>query len=240
MSNAYFKFKQFEIIQMANAMKVTTDACVLGALADLSNCNHILDIGAGTGLLTLMQAQKNCTSAQFSAIEIDHNAFNELKLNCKNSKWSNQIHCINQNVKDFANDSNNLHKFDGIISNPPFFSSDLKPPSRSRSNVRHEEESLSMDDLLNCVNTLLSKNGRHFCIYPTKRLDEFKRLILSYNLVCHNLIFIKNNKTKPPHLFIAEIMRKNTDQPYKTTEFIIREQDVYSNQMKETMLPYYL
>ncbi|MCK5367363.1 MAG: methyltransferase [Cyclobacteriaceae bacterium] len=79
MANDFFKFKQFTIRQDRCAMKVTTLACIQGAwLPDITPKN-ILDIGAGTGLLSLMAAQKY--EGKIDAVEIEQDAFSQLKEN---------------------------------------------------------------------------------------------------------------------------------------------------------------
>ena len=62
-----FKFKEFELIQAENAMKVGTDAMLLGAFANATNRRTGLDVGAGTGVLSFMVAQKN-DAISFDAI----------------------------------------------------------------------------------------------------------------------------------------------------------------------------
>ena len=60
--NRPFKFKQFTIHQDQCAMKVGTDDVLLGAWKSLEgNPTSILDIGAGTGRITLQLAQ--CSNA---------------------------------------------------------------------------------------------------------------------------------------------------------------------------------
>src|SRR5690606_21649535 len=109
------RFKQFEIYQEQTAMKVGTDGVLLGAWTKVGSAKTILDVGCGTGLLSLMLAQKS--NARITAVEIDQNAFEEAKLNISISPWSNQIELIHANFEQF----NTVNKFDIIICNPPFF-----------------------------------------------------------------------------------------------------------------------
>ena len=113
MANTYFQFKQFTIHQDKCAMKVCTDSCVFGAWIPIpKNTQHILDIGSGTGLLSLMMAQR--TNAIIEGIEIENNAYLQSVENFNNSKWSDRLHMHHGNIKDFAFNK----KFDLDIDEP--------------------------------------------------------------------------------------------------------------------------
>jgi len=240
MSNSYFQFKQFRIEQEKNAMKITTDACVFGALCDFSNCNQILDIGAGTGLLSLMLAQR-FTHSQITSVEIDIEAFRELSTNISHSPWQERIFPICADITAFAKDPLLKYSFDGIISNPPFFKADLQSNKETKNRVRHEEHSLSMSELLDSVEKLLSPEGIFYCLYPTKRLEEFKEELNSKGLTIESLLFLSNNKLSPPHLFISRIRRVAIKvENYTESAFYIRDTNEYSQEMKELMGDFYL
>ena len=110
-----FKFKEFSIIQEDSAMKVGTDGVLLGAWASCENQNTILDVGCGTGLITLMLAQRNNNSS-ITGIDIDKAASNEAQLNTNNSDWEERITIKNSSLQDFYY----KEKFDLIVSNPPY------------------------------------------------------------------------------------------------------------------------
>lgn len=240
MANQFFKFKQFEILQKKNSMKVTTDACILGAMADFSGCSEILDIGAGTGLLTLMQAQK-FPNASYTAVEIEESGFEELVENCKQSAWSKRIDCVNKNILDFAQEPSNHYRFDGIITNPPFFRANLKSPVSERNRVRHEDGVLSMTELLACIDLLLKTHGKCFCLYPYRRFEEFLHSSNAQQLVCRNVVFLQNSPNKEPQLFIAEIGKESDTLSFQERKFNIRNSDLnYSKEFVELMRPYYL
>jgi len=99
-------------------MKVGTDGVLLGAWADVSETNYILDIGAGTGLIAIMLAQRT-ENAQIDAVEIDNHACNQAGINMKASPWSDRLNNLESSIQDFAKISNK--EYDLIVSNPPFF-----------------------------------------------------------------------------------------------------------------------
>ena len=125
MAKDLFRFKQFTIRQDKCAMKVTTLGCIQGSWIPTIKANHVLDIGAGTGLLSLMVAQK--CQCKIDAVEIDKDAFNQLTDNVFNSPWANLIDCHHADINHFA--SSTKRTYDFIISNPPFFSNQQKSPN---------------------------------------------------------------------------------------------------------------
>ena len=101
MSNSYFQFKQFTVHQNLCAMKVCTDACILGAwfAEKIPSYSLILDVGSGTGLLTLMLAQKN--KGEIHGIEIDLNAHKQMKENINESKWKDRIKAFPGDFREY-------------------------------------------------------------------------------------------------------------------------------------------
>ena len=111
-----FNFKQFSIQQENAAMKIGTDGILLGAWADTFNSNYIIDIGTGTGVIAIMQCQKNA-SALVDAVEISNEACIDAKQNIKNSPWKDRIALHESSIQKWISNK----KYDHIISNPPFF-----------------------------------------------------------------------------------------------------------------------
>ncbi|MFI5152541.1 MAG: tRNA1(Val) (adenine(37)-N6)-methyltransferase, partial [Chitinophagales bacterium] len=128
MSNSYFQFKQFRIQQDRCAMKVCTDACILGAwfAEKIPSYSTVLDIGSGTGLLMLMLAQKN--KSEIDGIEVDLNTYKQLKENIDQSPWKDQLRVFPGDIRSFSFSG----KYDFIISNPPFYEKDLRSDSSAR------------------------------------------------------------------------------------------------------------
>ncbi|MBP6411549.1 MAG: methyltransferase, partial [Pseudarcicella sp.] len=125
--NNFFRFKQFVVHQSLSGMKVTTEACLLGAKVPVENCKHILDIGSGTGLLSLMMAQR--TQACITGVEIDEKAYQQSVENSKKSPFYSQIVFLNQSIQRFSETQMALLQrqyFDLIVSNPPFFTNHLQ------------------------------------------------------------------------------------------------------------------
>jgi tRNA1Val (adenine37-N6)-methyltransferase len=235
-----FKFKKFLIKQYLNAMKVTTDACILGAMSDFEGKNNLLDIGAGTGLLSLMCAQKY-NKLQISSVEIDSVSFLELKENIENSPWKNRIHFFCADIKDWADDSKNLHAFDAIIANPPYFHQSLLSNNARRGSARHSDFSLSLNDFLCAVIKLLAKNGVCYFLYPAARKGEIELCLQQKDLYLQSVVELKNTNNAQPKAAIYCVSFVNNDKPIFSS-FIIKNDGgkEYSDAVQKLLKDFYL
>ena len=168
-----FQFKQFTIQQDKTAMKVGTDGVLLGAWANLDFYpNSILDIGAGTGLIALMMAQR-CDAETIDAIELNDEAYEQTVENFENSDWGDRLFCYHASLDEFTDEID--EKYDFIISNPPFYTSTYKELSEERAMARHSE-SLTYADLLESTSKLLSENGNCAFIIPFEEEVNFLKI----------------------------------------------------------------
>lgn len=188
MSNNYFCFKQFAVVQDNASMKVGTDGVLLGAWCNCSQSRRVLDIGAGTGLLALMVAQRS--EARITAVEIEPNACLDAMENFGNSPWPKRIELYNLPIQEYAEDC--AEQFDLIVSNPPFFSNSLKAPEAGRSLARHTD-SLSSEDLMHCASKLLADNGILSVIIPCDNLDDYVEKAEKHNLKVVRKTYVRPN-----------------------------------------------
>src|SRR6478736_3632457 len=142
MPNDVFEFKQFKIKQDRCAMKVGTDAVLLGAWVVPNGSKKILDIGTGTGVIALMLAQKS--SAGILAIDIDRESTEQAGINVAESIFHSQIKVVHTSFQELV--KNSSEKFDLIVTNPPYFIDSFKNPSERSTTARHTD-SLSFEDL---------------------------------------------------------------------------------------------
>ena len=146
MANSFFQFQQFRIEQGDCAQKVSTDACLLGAAADLTGARRVFDLGTGTGLLALMAAQR-APAAIIEAIEIDPAAAAQAARNVAASPWAGRVVVHPLSLAAYA--ATGPGQFSHIICNPPFFRRSLAPPDAARATARHEGEgSLTFGDIV--------------------------------------------------------------------------------------------
>jgi len=186
-----FKFKQFEIAQNKSAMKVGTDGVLIGAWTACNKATNILDIGCGTGLISLMLAQRN-DAAVITGIEIEENAFLQSQDNFNNSKWSQRLSIIHTSLQVYQSNT----KFDLIVSNPPFFSSSTKSVDSER-NLARNTHTLPFKYLIEKSKALLDKNGKFIVIIPFDSKTKFCDLANNNNLFLNKICFIKGNISSP-------------------------------------------
>ncbi len=163
MGNSFFQFKQFTVDQSEAALKVCTESCIFGAYIPVENVAHLLDIGTGTGLLSLMLAQRS--AAVIEAIELDEPSCNDAEKNFQHSPWKDRLHLHRGDIKRFSTKK----KFDLIVCNPPFFIDHLKSP-HDRTNAALHGSELKPEDLCELVNALSTDTGSFFVLLPEKEL----------------------------------------------------------------------
>jgi len=176
MPGGYFRFKQFTIHQDKCAMKVCTDACLFGAWSAHHSplaTYRLLDIGTGTGLLSLMLAQK-IDALKIDAVEIDEAAASQAKENFESSPWKERLNIYNLSIQQFADSIKT--KYDLIISNPPFYESDLKSVNKKRNLALHSV-ALKLETLIHIADALLKDDGNFFILLPYHRTENFMQLI---------------------------------------------------------------
>ncbi len=172
MPNQHFQFKQFTVFQQHCAMKVCTDSCLFGAwvaqqmVSNKTDIRSVLDIGAGTGLLSLMLAQQ-LPGASFDAVEIDPAAAAQAKLNFDLSPWQSRLHSFHSRIQDFIPGKT----YDLIICNPPFYHNDLKGENGAKNAAHHNTELILTDLFLSAV-PLLSPSGFLTLLLPYHRTKE--------------------------------------------------------------------
>ena len=173
MPNDYFQFQQFRIAQSDCAQKVSTDACLLGAAADLAGAGRVLDLGTGTGLLALMAAQRAAT-AKIEAIEIDPAAAAQAAANVAASPWGSRIRVWPLSLAAYATTRPGL--FSHIICNPPFFRRSLASPDAARATARHEGEgSLTFGDIVSFAKAHLAPGGTLTVLLPPPEMQQFEQ-----------------------------------------------------------------
>ena len=164
-----FTFKQFQVNQDRCAMKIGTDGVLLGAWTPLiNNPFNILDIGAGTGILSLMLAQRS-NAEQIDAIEIDEDAYEQCVENFEASPWGDKLFCFHAGLDEFVDEPED--EYDLIISNPPFYTDDYKSDNTSRDLARFED-ALPFEELIEAAALLLSDNGIFSVIIPLKKKND--------------------------------------------------------------------
>lgn len=222
-------------------MKVTTDACLFGGWVNnevgslRSEVRNILDIGTGTGLLSLMLAQK--TNFPIDAIEIDNESFEQAKENITSSPWKNRIHVFQGDARNYEFP----HPYDLIISNPPFYENELKSADAKRNLALHGNE-LIAEELLQVIQSNLSGKGIFFLLLPFKRQEEISKIFQQYNFNMRRIIFVRQSVKHD--YFRMMIMGERKAEKLIETYFdeisIWNEKQQYTEQFVELLKDYYL
>lgn len=226
--------------QEHTAMKVCTDACLFGAWVAADTKVHaaqkILDIGSGTGLLSLMLAQKS--SATITAIEIEDGAFKQTKANLEASPWKDRLVVVHTPIQDYAVQYKQL-LYDCIITNPPFYEGDLQSPDNAKNMASHSI-ALPWEDLAKSASTLLQDHGSWYVLVPTLRAYTMQKLAAQYGMQLIEEVMMYNDAKHLPiramlkfvkqqdsvSIVRNKIIIKNADQSY-TSDFIDYLKDYY-------------
>lgn len=197
MANSYFQFKQFIIHQDACAMKVTTDSCLFGSmissLLNGSIIRNVLDIGSGSGLLSLMIAQQ-FPNAFIDAIEIDEPSATQAQENILASPWKDQIRIFQTDIKNYKTEK----KYDLVISNPPFYENELKSPDNRR-NIAHHQTHLLPEELVHSIKEKISVNGKFFLLLPYKKQEDWLILLNKAALQAEQIVLVKQTVNHPSY-----------------------------------------
>lgn len=235
MPNPYFQFKQFIVYQNNCAMKVGTDGVLLGAWANVGESKRILDIGTGTGLLSLMVAQRS--SAQILGIEIDGSAAQQATENVERSDWRDRIQIKNVSLQEFAAQTD--ERFDFVISNPPYFNGSLKADSKERTMARHTD-TLSYEVLLKSASMLLTEEGFFAVVLPYSEKERFFSIASTHNLYTHRVVEVYPTPKSMPKRILAEFSRQKTDCEVKKLVIESAGRHQYSEEYVQLTKDYYL
>lgn len=235
MTNSYFRFKQFIVHQDHCAMKVGTDGVLLGAWSNVVEARNVLDVGTGTGLLSLMIAQRS--QADIVAIEIEKGAVMQAIDNVNNSPWKERIEVRHCSLQEFVKKFD--YKFDYIISNPPFFRSSLKSPDSERAMARHTD-SLSYEDLIASFSKLLDKKGMCSVILPFPEKDLFLGLSESKGLFPIRMVTIYPTPTSVPKRVLIEFSFCGGECEYRDLVIEDNGRHQYSEEYKKLTRDFYL
>jgi tRNA1Val (adenine37-N6)-methyltransferase len=233
LSNKAFQFKQFKVEQDRCAMKIGTDAVLMGALLPIdSKFKNALEVGSGTGVISLMIAQRT-KKLQIQSVEIDADASAQCKQNFANSPWADRLESLQMDILN----SEELGKYDLVFSNPPYFSQSLLSESETRNLARH----INQDQFqlwLERMYDLLNDKGTLALVIPAESVD-FVSSVLEGRMRIESNIFIRSF---PDSEVIRNIIsfRKTQD----LTSFALKSlsiyeaKDLYSAEYEEALKHY--
>jgi len=236
MPNPYFQMKAFTVYHDRCAMKVTTDACLFGAWTaarlQQEHTGKMLDIGTGSGLLSLMVAQQ--CSLTIDAVEKDAAAAVQAAENVRRSPWQERIRIIAADIKTFEDGHYNV-----IFTNPPFYANDLPSPDAGRQ-AAHHNSGLRLAELIPIMATKLVPGGRFFMLFPYKSRAALEALLLQHGLFVHAMTTVRQSPAHDPFRIMIE-GRKGMAATVIEDEMAIRGAGgAYTPAFTRLLKPYYL
>lgn len=237
MPNPYFHFKQFSIHQDRSAMKVCTDSCLFGAwVASMRHSDeqvkNVLDIGAGTGLLSLMLAQ--VLQAEIHAVEMDALSAKQASENIQASPWADRISVHLEDIRMH----HPLQPYDLILSNPPFYETDLHSPDARINQARHDT-GLMLGELLQVSARLMADHGKLYVLLPASRWKDAEHYATESGWRMNRVCTVRQTAKHQPFRVMLGLS-KNDIQPTQKEEIIIRNgNQQYSGRFAELLSPYY-
>lgn len=233
MANPFFQFKQFTVWHDKCAMKVGTDGVLLGAWTTVLGARRVLDVGAGTGLVALMLAQRSLSGTEIIALEIDEDAASQASENVCRSPWKDRIKVLQADFNKFDSSG----KFDVIVSNPPYFVDSLGCPDQQRNAARHNH-SLTYEDLLQGVAEWLAKEGVFTIVIPADVVNRVKEIAIASGLYAVRQLNVSTKRGGDPkralisfsfcqkECLIEELLTELARHEY-TEEYIALTKDYY-------------
>lgn len=235
MSNSYFQFRQFRIEQGDCAMKVSTDACIQGAWTPIEDTvKMVLDIGTGTGLLSLMLAQ--CyPDITLDAIELDDRAAQQAVANAANSPWANRINVIHGDASTYPF----TVQYDFIICNPPFFNNSLLGDNGQRNQARHTL-SLTYQQLFSVLEQHLSPTGLASIMLPLTEHEQWQALLQQNGWYIHKKLLIEPTEGKQPNRVVSLSGRHQPTVFQEETLAIRDKENNYTPEFTDLLKDFYL
>ncbi len=234
MPNDFFQFKHFRIEQGDCAMKVTTDGCLFGASIELTGKEkNVLDIGAGTGLLSLMIAQRS--KARIHAVEMDESAAQQATQNFANSPWASRMTLFTASIQGFVTDR--VAPYDLVVCNPPFFRGHLR--SGTTRDVAIHDDMMPKEDLVLALDKLVAADGQFWVMYPAHEFEQFNLLAAQQGWHCQKRIEVYNQPGKSVFRVMGALARDG-GQCEVTTVCIRDSSGSYSPEFAALVEDYYL
>lgn len=232
-----FSFKQFSVKQDKTAMKVGTDGVLLGAWAPVShNPYSVLDIGAGTGIIALMIAQRSAAE-QIDALEIDEDAYEQAVENFEDSPWADRLFCFHAGLDEFIEEPED--EYDLIVSNPPFYAEDYKTENEQRDLARFQD-AMPFEEIVEAADLLLSENGIFAIILPFKEESKFINLAKEAELYPLKITRVKGTPSSAVKRSLLAFSRDEVSE-IKIDELVIEiDRHIYTPEYIELTKDFYL
>lgn len=214
-------------------MKVCTDACTLGAYADVGG-DRLLDIGTGTGLLALMAAQRNAR-ARIDAVEVDEAACGQATENVAASPFADRVRLWQGRIQAFGPDE----RYDRILTNPPFYTNHLRSPDQRVNRALHTDE-LPFSDLLDAARCLLKPDGQLWVLLPPGEMHRLTAEARPRGLTAFCELSLRHHAQKPVFRLICGFSFQETAPHREQLAIYETDNRTYTEPFRRLLEPYYL
>lgn len=243
MDNQPFYFKNFHLYHNNSALKIGTDSILLASVIPLQQESCILDIGSGCGVILFCLAERKKSQSQklqfYTGVDIDLESIKESKGNVEIFPKTEFQHFsfIHSTIQDFATEN---IEYDLIVSNPPFFGDSLQSPNIQKRKSKHRDDNLSFEELVNCVDTLLSPSGIFYLILPVQEMIQFDKLIFSKEFYQCYQMDIQPIKAKATNRIVKGYCRKKPSVIEQNRICIRETPEKYTEEYKERTKLFYI
>lgn len=222
-------------------MKVSTDALLLGAWSSVPDSGDCLDIGCGSGILSLMLAQRTGPAQHIDAVELDQAAAAEARQNVLASPWSNRIQIIERDILTYPGSPDHLatRRYQQIISNPPYFTAALHNPDRQKQLARHNDQ-LPFAELLTTAAALLAPQGRFSLILPTQEAERLLELADSQHWYLVRQQQVQSQPDKAPGRTLIELALHQSVSALLPVLLVRDHAGQYSDAYRQLLVDFYL
>ncbi|GAA5026724.1 tRNA1(Val) (adenine(37)-N6)-methyltransferase [Marivirga lumbricoides] len=232
-----FQFKEFTLKQTDSAAKLTTDATIFGASLPFSeNVSAALEVGTGTGILSLMLSQRGRFA--IDAVEIEERAYNEASLNFQRSPWANRLQAHHVDFNLFYAAAKNKNKYDLVFSNPPFFTKNLQSPVTREKNTAYHTNTLSFKELATGISLVLKDSGEAFIMLPAYEMTLFVDEIKMQGFSISHILKIHHSLNKPALRIIHGFSKHETEKPAEKVIYIRDENNEFHPGYIELLKPF--
>lgn len=230
-----FFFKKFAMFHHRSTMRIGTDAVLFAQWLDVTDKDNVLDVGTGSGIIPMILAQKGASS--IDAVELDADSCEEARLNFNISAFSSKLNIYHDDVRFYSN--NNQNKYDLIVSNPPYYSSDVKPINEKKVMARHVS-TLSYNDLLISAKKMMKDDARFALVLPYFESRSFIKEAENLGFHLHKEFLISPIEGKEPNRVNMQFVLTEVKDVEKEL-FTIRNKDYsYTDEYKFFLRDYYL
>jgi tRNA1Val (adenine37-N6)-methyltransferase len=229
-----FRFKQFDVDQAGCTMRINTDGVLLAVSARQNSVSRILDIGTGTGVIALMLAQR-FPEAIVEAIDIDEGAFHCAAENFRNSPFSDRLIALHTGIDAFQSE----HRFDLIVSNPPFFINSLKNAGEKKSLSRHGSVQF-FREMFGKAERYVSEHGSFQLIWPLSSRDQVMALGIDGSLHLHHERSVSSFPDGEAIRVISTFRREPCTDSTRDDFPIYLERGIYTEQYRDLLKPFFI